>query len=86
MVYPDNDRIELVTWDPDHAGQGHAESHPLCPLGVHVVVPILDRGVADAVEDEHSLNNCYIQELQVSINKHTIYNKQAWPTLLEKDM
>ncbi len=43
------------TWDPYHAGQGHAESHPLGPLGVDVVVPVLHRRVADAVEDKHGL-------------------------------
>jgi hypothetical protein len=43
------------TWDPYHAGQGHAESHPLGPLGVDVVVPVLHWRVADAVEDKHGL-------------------------------
>ena len=44
--------VDGISGDPDHAGQGHAEAHPLGPLGVFVVVAVCDRGVGDDVEDE----------------------------------
>jgi hypothetical protein len=56
------------TWYPDHAGQGHAEPHPLRPLRVDVIVPVLDRGVADAVEDEHRLDDIDFHMINVRID------------------
>ena len=47
------DIVEGVARNPDHGGHRHQETEALRPLGVGVVVTVLDGLVGDAVEDEH---------------------------------
>ena len=47
--------VDGVGGDPDHGGEAHADAHALGPLGVRVVLAVLDRLVREDVEYEHGL-------------------------------
>ena len=59
--------VNSVAWDPDHRGIGHAKSHPLCPLGVVVIMAVGDGGVGDAVEDKDGKHDHRSKELPAEI-------------------
>ena len=59
--------VDSIAWDPDHRGIGHAESHPLRPLGVFVIMAVGDRGVGDAVKDKDGKHDHGSKELPAEI-------------------
>ena len=63
--------VDGVGGDPDHGGEAHADAHALGPLGVRVVLAVLDRLVREDVEYEHGLQKDNFDEDQCT--RQTLY-------------